>query len=186
MVTDRLKLFEKIDTALEGCFEIQAKFRGDNRGSFVKTFHEESFSQLGLCTEFKEMFCTTSAKNVLRGLHFQTPPCDHVKLVYCAFGKVMDVAVDLRKKSPTYGKFHVVELDGEKGNMLYLPKGLAHGFLTLSDKAVIVYSLTSVYSPEHDKGILWSSCGIDWKISEPILSERDKKHPHLKDFKSPF
>lgn len=185
-MTDTLNLFEKKSTPLEGCFEIQPKVRGDNRGSFVKTFHEQSFAELGLATDFKEMFYSVSARNVLRGLHFQTPPCDHVKLVYCAFGKVMDAAVDLRKNSPTYGKFHIVQLDSDKGNMFYLPRGLAHGFLTLSDKAIIVYNLTSVYSPEHDKGILWNSCGIDWKIACPILSERDKKHPRLEDFESPF
>lgn len=185
-MTDTLKLFEKIETPLEGCFEIQPIVRGDYRGSFIKTFHAESFSQLGLSTNFKEMLCTTSIRNVLRGLHFQIPPCDHIKLVYCAFGKIMDVAVDLRKNSPTYGKFHILELNGEKGNMIYLPKGIAHGFLTLSDKAVIIYNLTSVYSPEHDKGILWSSCGINWNNSCPILSERDKKHPRLEEFESPF
>lgn len=183
---DALKIFEKIETPLEGCFEIQAKVRSDNRGLFIKTFHEDSFQQLGLSTNFKEMFCTTSAKNVLRGLHFQIPPYDHAKLVYCAFGKVMDVALDIRKNSPTYGKYHVLELDAEKGNMSYLSKGFAHGFLTLSDKAVIIYNLTSIYSPEHDKGILYNSCGIDWKISCPILSERDKKHPRFEEFKSPF
>lgn len=186
-MTDTLNLFDKKETTLEGCFEIQPKVRGDNRGSFVKTFHEQSFAELGLATDFKEMFYSASVKNVLRGLHFQTPPCDHVKLVYCACGKVLDAAVDLRKNSPTYGKFHVVELDSDKGNMFYLPKGLAHGFLTLSDKAVVIYNLTSVYSPEHDKGILWSSCGIDWNVDFcPILSERDKKHPRLEDFESPF
>ena len=183
---DRLNLFEKIETSLEGCFEIQPTVRSDNRGLFIKTFHSDSFSQLGLSTDFKEMLCTTSVRNVLRGFHFQIPPCDHVKLVYCAFGKVMDVAVDLRKNSATYGKFHALELDAEKGNMFYLPKGFAHGFLTLSDRAVIIYNLTSVYSPEHDKGIMWNSCGIDWKNSCPILSERDKKHPRLEEFNSPF
>ena len=183
---DSLKLFEKIETPLEGCFEIQPVVRGDNRGAFIKTFHADAFSQLGLDTDFKEMLCTTSVKNVLRGLHFQIPPCDHVKLVYCAFGKVMDVALDLRKNSLTYGNFHTLELDSEKGNMFYLPKGFAHGFLTLSDKAVLIYNMTHVYSAEHDKGILWNSCGIDWKTSCPILSERDQKHPRFDEFDSPF
>ena len=179
-------LFEKIETSLEGCFEIQPIVRGDIRGSFVKTFHENSFAELGLETDFKEQYYSTSIKNVLRGMHFQTPPADHVKLVYCILGKVMDVVVDLRKKSSTYGKHQIFYLDSEKGNMAYIPKGLAHGFLTLSEKAVMLYNVTTVYSPENDSGILWNSCGIDWKCDAPILSERDKKHLTLENFDSPF
>ena len=183
---DSFGLFEKISTPLDGCFELRAKVRGDNRGAFIKTFHANAFKELLLYADFKEQLCTTSTKNVLRGMHFQTPPADHVKLVYCASGRVMDVAVDLRKKSPTFGRHFVVELDAAAGNMLYLPKGLAHGFLTLSDTATMIYNLTSVYSPENDMGVLWSSCGIDWNCDAPILSERDKNHPALADFDSPF
>ena len=183
---DSLGLFEKIETSLSGCFEIQPAVRGDSRGTFIKTFHADAFQELGLETNFVESLCTTSKKNVLRGLHFQTPPVDHVKLVYCAEGKVMDVVVDLRKTSATFGKHEIFYLDSEKGNMVYIPKGLAHGFLTLSEKAVMIYNLTTVYSPEHDKGILWNSCGIDWKCDSPILSERDKKHLAFAEFDSPF
>lgn len=180
------KLFELIETPLEGCFEIQPIVRGDRRGSFVKTFHFNAFVELGLETDFKEEFYSTSIKNVLRGMHFQTPPADHVKLVYCIEGAVKDVVVDLRKNSSTFGKHCAFELTSEKANMLYIPKGFAHGFLTLSERAIMLYNLTTVYSPENDKGILWNSCEIDWQCDAPILSDRDKLHPPLSEFNSPF
>ena len=178
--------FKKIETPLEGCFELQPIVRGDNRGSFVKTFHADAFAELGLDTDFKEEYYSTSIKNVLRGMHFQTPPADHVKLVCCTEGAVKDVVVDLRKNSPTFGKHCAFELTAEKANMLYIPKGFAHGFLTLSERATMLYKVTTVYSPENDKGILWSSCGIDWQCDAPILSARDQKHPPLAEFDSPF
>lgn len=178
--------FEKIDMPLDGCYEIKTIIRGDKRGSFVKIFHADIFAELGLMTDFKEEYFSTSVKNVLRGMHFQTPPADHIKLVCCVEGAVKDVVVDLRKNSATFGKHCIIELSAEKSNMLYIPKGLAHGFLTLSERATMLYNVTTVYSPEHDKGILWSSCGIDWQCDVPILSERDKKHPPLKEFDSPF
>lgn len=181
-----MSIFKKIATPLEGCFELQSIVRGDNRGSFIKTFHNEAFAELGLTAEWKEEYYSTSIKNVLRGLHFQTPPDDHDKLVYCPSGKVMDVAVDLRKSSATFGKHTTCILEGGKGNMMYLPRGFAHGFLTLSERAIIVCKTTTVYSPENDKGILWSSCGIDWQCDEPILSDKDKNHPTLAEFDSPF
>ena len=183
---DSLGLFEKIETPLEGCFEIQSVVREDNRGSFIKTFHSAAFEEFGIFADFQEEYYSTSIKNVLRGLHFQTPPADHNKFVYCPKGTVMDVAVDLRKKSLTYGKHHVCILEGGKGKAIYLPKGFAHGFLTLSDYAIIVCKTDTVYSPENDSGILWNSCNIDWKCKEPILSERDKKHLPFSEFDSPF
>lgn len=179
-------LFEKISTPLEGCFELQPIVRGDKRGSFVKIFHADIFEELGLATDFKEEYYSTSIKNVLRGMHFQTPPADHVKLVCCIEGAVKDVVVDLRKNSATFGKHCAFNLSAEKANMLYIPKGLAHGFLTLSERAIMLYNVTSVYSPENDKGILWSSCGIDWQCDAPIISARDQNHPPLAAFDSPF
>ena len=181
-----MNIFEKIATPLEGCFELQPIVRGDNRGSFIKTFHEPTFKELGLATDFKEEYRSTSTKNVLRGLHFQVPPDAHAKFVYCAEGAVMDVVVDLRKNSATFGKYTACFLKGEKGNMMYLPKGFAHGFLTLSERAIIVCKTTTVYSPENDTGVLWNSCGIDWQCAEPILSEKDTKLPPLAEFDSPF
>lgn len=181
-----MNIFENIATPLEGCFELQPIVRGDNRGSFIKTFHADSFAELGLADDWKEEYYSTSRKNVLRGLHFQTPPTDHVKFVYCPSGKVMDVAVDLRKNSATFGKHTTCILEGGKGNMMYLPRGFAHGFLTLSEWAIIVCKTTTVYSPEHDKGIRWDSCGIDWQCDAPILSDKDMNLPPLAEFDSPF
>lgn len=119
-------------------------------------------------------------------MHFQRSPADHVKLVCCIEGAVKDVVVDLRKNSATFGKHCVFSLSAEKANMLYIPKGVAHGFLTLSERAIMLYNVTSVYSPENDKGILWSSCGIDWQCDAPIISARDQTHPTLAEFDSPF
>ena len=178
--------FEKIATRLPDLFELQPIVRGDSRGSFIKIFHSDNFAKLGFDTDFKEEYYSTSIKNVLRGMHFQTPPADHVKLVCCLEGAVKDVVVDLRKKSATFGKHCAFELSAEKFNMLYIPKGFAHGFLTLSEQATMLYNVTSVYSPENDKGILWSSCGIDWQCDAPIISERDLNHPTLDEFASPF
>ena len=173
---DKLGLFEKISTPLDGCFELQPKVRGDRRGGFVKTFHAAAFAELGLATDFREEFFSTSIKNVVRGLHFQIPPADHAKLTYCIRGNIKDVVVDLRKNSATFGNHYAINLSAEKANMMYIPKGFAHGFLTLSERAIIIYKVTSVYSPEHDKGIIRNSCGIDWQCSAPILSDRDKIH----------
>lgn len=179
-------IIEKYKTELEGCYELQPIVRKDVRGCFVKTFQWSEFKSLGLPTEFKEEYYSVSSKGVLRGLHFQLPPMDHEKLVYCAEGKVLDVAVDLRKNSATYGKYHLFELDSERGNMAYLPKGMAHGFYTLSDTALMMYKVTSEYAPECDAGILWNSVGIPWEADSPILSERDKKFPPLVEFCTPF
>ena len=154
---DKNGIIEKLETPFSGCYELQPIIRQDIRGSFIKTFHIEAFKELGLTTNFKEEFTTISFKNILRGLHFQIPPADCVKLVYCIFGKVMDVVIDLRKASPTYGKFHIIYLESNKCNMIYIPQGFAHGFYTLTNQAIMVYKQTSVYSPECDKGIHWNS-----------------------------
>ena len=179
-------LLKKIMTPLDGCFELQPIVRNDNRGSFIKTFHEPTFKELGLTTDFKEEFHTISVKNVIRGMHFQLPPEAHIKLVYCAAGAVMDVVLDLRKNSSTYGKFHVVKLDGIKGNSLYIPVGLAHGYKVLSERSVVIYKTTTIFSAACDTGVLWNSCGIDWQCDTPILSDKDTKLPALAEFDSPF
>lgn len=181
-----LGIIEKYKTELEGCYELQPIVHKDSRGSFVKTFHWDEFKALGLPTEFKEEYHSVSSKGVLRGLHFQLPPADHEKLVYCVEGKVLDVAVDLRKSSATYGRYHLFELDSERGNMAYLPKGMAHGFYTLSDTATMMYKVTSEYAPESDAGILWNSVGIPWGTESPIMSDRDQTFPRLEEFCSPF
>jgi dTDP-4-dehydrorhamnose 3,5-epimerase len=129
---------------------------------------------------------TVSAKGVLRGLHFQLPPHDHAKLVYCTAGEVMDVAVDLRVDSPTFRQFVCLTLSADQGNMIYLPPGLAHGFYTLSDSATLVYNVTTVYAPSHDAGIRWDSVGIPWPDQDPRVSERDHGFVAMEVFDSPF
>lgn len=183
---DSFGLYERKDTSLAGCYEIQPVVRGDARGSFVKTFHKAAFEELALATDYIEQYYSVSVRGVVRGLHFQTPPGEHEKLVYCGEGTVMDVALDLRKTSKTYGCFYICTLEAEKGNMVYLPRGMAHGFCTLSDRAVMMYMVTSMYDPTHDTGILWNSVGIPWKIEHPVLSERDKNFVKFEDFDSPF
>ena len=183
---DSLGLFEKIETPLEGCFEIKPVVRKDVRGALIKTFHIPTFKELGLTTDFQEEFHTISHKNVIRAMHFQLPPEDYVKLAYCASGKVLAAALDLRKNSATYKKFHMLELDGEIGNSFYLPKGFAFGYRVLTDDAVVIYKTTTVFSAACDTGILWNSCGIDWGLENPILAEKDKNLPTLAEFNSPF
>lgn len=175
----------KKSTTLEGCYELLPIVREDIRGKFIKTYHEADFVNLNLDLEVKEEYYSTSYCGVLRGLHFQIPPAEHEKLVYCSYGKVLDVIVDLRKGS-SYGKYMMLELSADKGNMLYIPKGMAHGFYTISDIAVMMYKVSSVYSPEHDSGIAWNSVRIPWPNNNPIISERDKSFQKLSEFTSPF
>lgn len=179
-------LFELVATGLPGCFEIRPRMFDDDRGRFVKVFRRDVFAAAGLATDFAEEFYSVSRRGVIRGLHFQLPPMDHAKLVYCVAGRVQDAVVDLRVGSPTHGGHGVVELSADAGNMLYIPRGLAHGFCALSETAILVYKVTSVYSPEHDAGIRWDSAGIPWAVDVPILSARDYRHPKLADFVSPF
>lgn len=179
-------VFEKRLIPIEGCFEVKPIIREDFRGRFIKTFHKEESATIGLPMFYAEEYYSTSCKGVLRGLHFQLPPADHEKLVYCSYGEVLDVVVDLRKESATYGQYELISLSAEKGNMLYIPKGLAHGFYVLSDLAVMMYKVTSVYHSECDSGILWDSVGIPWPDTNPIISERDRGFQRLADFDSPF
>jgi dTDP-4-dehydrorhamnose 3,5-epimerase len=176
----------KNSTAIPGCFELQPPVLADSRGAFVKTFREDWFAELGLRTAWVEQYYSVSKRRVLRGLHFQLPPHDHAKLVYCTAGEVMDVAVDLRVGSPSFGQHACVTLSSTLGNMVYLDVGLAHGFYTLSDNATLVYNVTSVYAPRHDCGIRWDSVDVPWPDKHPALSDRDSRLVPFKDFASPF
>jgi len=179
-------MFELKPSNLNGCFEIQPKVVDDARGRFVKVFHEQAFAAQGLETNFAEEYYSVSHKNVVRGLHFQLPPMDHVKMVYCVKGEVMDAVVDLRVGSPTYGHYALFELSAAKANSIYIPKGIAHGFCARSDQSIMVYKVSTIYSPGHDKGILWNSVGIPWPSTGVILSARDEELPTLEGFVSPF
>lgn len=174
------------NTFIPGCYELFTNMFKDNRGLFVKTFHSGVFEENKLETCFTEEFYTYSRRGVLRGLHFQIPPMDHDKLVYCVDGEVIDAVLDLRVGSPTYGKHVLFSLSAEKGNMIYMPRGTAHGFYTVSSHSILIYKVTSVYSPEHDTGVLWNSAGIPWPDKAPILSLRDTEFTPLKNFDSPF
>lgn len=175
-----------IPTSIDGCYEILPRIMEDTRGRFVKTYHRDLFTANGLATNFVEQYYSVSRKGVLRGLHFQVPPHDHAKLVYCLTGRVLDAIVDLRVGSATFGKFELVELEAKKANMLYIAAGMAHGFYALEDNTIMQYHVTSVYAPQFDAGIRWDSAGIQWPDMVPILSERDAKFVPLADFASPF
>lgn len=175
-----------IETTIPGCFELQPDVWRDHRGTFVKHFHEEQFRALGLETNFVEEFFTRSSAGVLRGLHFMAPPFDQVKMVTCVSGRVLDAAVDLRRGSPTFGKYVVRELDDERCNILYMDKGIAHGFYVLSGDAILHYQVSTMHSPRHDCGIRWNSVGIPWPVAEPIVSNRDAALPAFDVFESPF
>jgi dTDP-4-dehydrorhamnose 3,5-epimerase len=173
-------------TKIPGCYEIFPRTLPDERGKFVKTFSRQLFADLALATDFVEGYYSLSYREVLRGLHFQTPPQDLAKLVYCPAGEVFDAVVDLRVGSPTYGDYLTFTLSDRAANMIYLPPGLAHGFWTMSDQALVMYQVTSPYSPEHDSGILWNSAGIPWPGESPVISSRDRGFVPLAEFASPF
>lgn len=179
-------MFKKVGTRISGVYVLRTEVFSDLRGQFIKTFHISDFENLGLNISVNEEYYSISQKRVLRGLHFQTPPADHEKVVYCSYGKVMDVVVDIRKGSPAYGMHEVFELSSDNGEMLFIPKGCAHGFYVLSDIAVMMYKVSSVYSSENDTGILWNSVGIDWPDENPIISARDNSFVKFEDFNSPF
>jgi dTDP-4-dehydrorhamnose 3,5-epimerase len=179
-------MLELKPTHLTGCFELQPKVFDDVRGRFVKVFQTQAFAAHGLDTNFAEEYYSVSNNNVIRGMHFQLPPMDHVKVVYCVQGAVLDVVTDLRVGSPTYGQSAVIELSSAKANSIYIPKGMAHGFCSLYDNSIMVYKVSSVYSPEQDAGILWNSVGVKWPTTQAILSERDKTFTPFEKFVSPF
>jgi dTDP-4-dehydrorhamnose 3,5-epimerase len=145
----------------------------DDRGQFVKTFHQTSFINAGIDFETKESFYSISKQHVLRGMHFHTAPKDHAKIVFCTQGSILDVALDIRKNSATLGQFICAELSAENNNALYIPKGFAHGFLTLSESATTYYLVDGEYSVQHDAGILYNSFGMKWPVENIITNERD-------------
>lgn len=180
------KKMRKIETPFDGLFILETNNFQDERGGFQKLFNYDFFVEHGLAADFKEFYYSVNKKDVRRGMHFQIPPCDHVKLVYVSFGRVLDVVVDIRKRSKTYGKSFSIELDDQKAQYLYIPKGFAHGFLSLQDNTVVNYAQTTCYNKDYDCGIDQESIGFDWGINNPIVSERDLLFPALEHFISPF
>lgn len=182
---------EVIKTGIEGVFIIEPKVFGDNRGYFFESFNAREFAEkTGEEVIFVQDNESMSHYGVLRGLHFQLPPYSQSKLVRVVKGKVIDVAVDIRKGSSTYGKYVSCEMTGENKRQFFVPKGFAHGFCVLSDEAVFQYKCDEFYHPEAEGAIAWNdpNIAINWPITaeEIILSEKDKHHPCLKDFESPF
>ena len=181
---------EVIQTAIEGLVIIEPKIFKDARGYFFESFSQREFDEKVRKINFVQDNESMSGYGVMRGLHFQRPPFTQSKLVRCVKGRVLDVAVDIRKESPTYGRHVAVELSEENHRQFFVPRGFAHGFAVLSKTAVFQYKCDNFYTPEADSGISLQdeSLGIDWRIpiSHAILSEKDTKHLCLKDFASPF
>lgn len=182
--------FNFIKTSIEGVYIIETKVFGDNRGYFMETYNKKQFEEAGLNMEFVQDNQSKSTKGVLRGLHFQTRNTQG-KLVRVTKGSVYDVAVDLRKGSPTYGKYEGVILTEDNNKQFYIPEGFAHGFLVLSDEAAFTYKCTNFYTPDAEGGLMWNDpdVAIEWPldgIDNIILSEKDKVHKTLKELDSPF
>lgn len=173
-------------TPFSGLYILENNVFKDERGSFMKPFSRAFFMENWLTFGFSEFYYSVNRKNVLRGMHFQLPPADCDKLVYVSSGRIMDVVLDLRKDSGTFGKAFSIELDAENGRYLFIPKGFAHGFLSLEDGTICNYAQTAPYDRELDSGIDAFSFGFDWGADSPIRSGRDLTFPELKDFVSPF
>lgn len=179
-----------IKTPLEGVLVIEPKVFKDSRGFFVETYNEERYMQAGITARFVQDNMSASTYGVVRGLHFQRPPYTQAKLVSCIEGEVLDVAVDLRKDSLTYGQWYSVLLSAENHRQFFIPRGFAHGFSVLSPTAIFAYKCDNLYHPEADGGLMLNdpTLNIDWQVPEDqmILSDKDKNHPFLKDLDNPF
>jgi dTDP-4-dehydrorhamnose 3,5-epimerase len=173
-------------TELEGVYIVDNFVAKDERGTFVKTFNQQGFKDNELEFEVRESYFSISQKDVIRGMHFQMPPHDHQKLVYVPQGSILDVVVDLRKKSATYLRHISVELTASNYKSIFIPKGCAHGFKSLQDDTITVYNVATEYNPISDEGIHYDSFGFDWEVKGPIISIRDTGFLKLNDFNSPF
>jgi dTDP-4-dehydrorhamnose 3,5-epimerase len=173
-----------IQTKLEGLYIVEPAVHGDHRGFFMESYSSKKFAELGIDFPFVQDNHSLSVETgVLRGLHYQLNPKAQTKLVRVLTGAIYDVAVDIRKNSPTFGQWVGVILSEANKRQLLVPRGFAHGFCTFVPNTQVLYKVDEYYSPEHDRGILWSdpALGIDWPTSKPILSDKDQKHPLLKD-----
>lgn len=172
------------ETSIPGAFEVELQCHKDSRGRFVKTFHRATFLQHGLETDFVESYFSVSHKNVIRGMHIQIPPADHVKLVSVQQGKILDVLLDTRGvQNASNPLVHSTILSADLHNMMYIPPGVAHGFLSLSSGAVVLYQQTSEYNPSCDRSIAHDSFGFRWPIADPIVSSRDRLGVLFQDFR---
>ncbi|MDG1720094.1 MAG: dTDP-4-dehydrorhamnose 3,5-epimerase [Bacteroidia bacterium] len=175
-------------TNIDGLLIIKPTIYGDERGHFFESYREDSMKSHGIASNFVQDNQSLSSKGILRGLHFQREPYSQGKLVRVIKGSILDVAVDIRHKSPTYGHHFSIELNEENKTMFYIPSGFAHGFLTLEDNTVFAYKCTNYYNKVSEGSILWNSksLNINWGIDNPILSAKDLIAPDFEDFRSPF
>lgn len=183
--------FKLLNTPINGILIIEPEAFRDNRGFFIEFYNKEEFARLGFNDLFVQDNHSSSKKGVLRGLHYQINPSPMGKLVKVVKGKIFDVGVDIRKGSPTFGKWHAEILSEENMKMLYFPPGFAHGFLALEDNTEVIYKCTGLYSKENERAIMWNdpAIGVKWPIDQVkkvILSARDQKHPLLKDAETNF
>lgn len=171
------------DCEIPGPIIVEPKAFGDERGFFLESYKKSDFVKNGIDVEFKQDNHSLSTKGVLRGLHYQKPPSAQAKLVRVIKGSVWDVAVDIRKESPTFKKWIAVELSEENKKMFYIPEGFAHGFVALTDDVHLVYKCSNEYSPLHDAGIRWDDpeIAVEWPVRKPLLSDKDLVLPYLKD-----
>jgi dTDP-4-dehydrorhamnose 3,5-epimerase len=181
---------EIVPLKLKGACEIKLRPIGDERGYFVTTYLPSLFEKHGLVTGWVQENQSRSVRNVVRGMHFQTPPAGETKLVRVVRGVIWDVCVDLRKDSPTYGQWQGVEISEEKQNMVYIPKGFAHGFCVTSDVAIVCYKVDHLYEPKAQGGLRWNdpTIGIEWPVkeAEAVVSAKDREAPLFKGWASPF
>jgi dTDP-4-dehydrorhamnose 3,5-epimerase len=184
IIRNEVILMNIIKTYIEDVIIIEPKIFGDHRGWFTETYSKEKFIEFGIDTDFiQDNHSLSAQKGTLRGLHFQLNPKAQTKLVRCTKGKILDVAVDIREGSPTYKKWVAVELTDENKKLLLIPKGFAHGFVTLTDDVEVQYKVDEYYSPENDRSIRFDDpeIGVVWAVDSPILSEKDLNAPLLKD-----
>ena len=179
---------EFVKTEFDGLVVVKPKVFKDERGYFFESFNKNKFKSNAIDVDFVQDNQSKSDRNVLRGLHFQNPPFAQGKLVQVIKGAVLDVVVDIRKNSTTYGKHFKIELSEENKTMLFIPPGFAHGFLTLLDETIFSYKCSNFYNKESEKSLLWNdkTLNIDWGVSSPILSEKDKLAENFQSFISPF
>ncbi|SDX83824.1 dTDP-4-dehydrorhamnose 3,5-epimerase [Hymenobacter psychrophilus] len=179
---------EFIHFDIPGVVEIQPRVFGDARGAFFESFSAEKMAAAGIVGDWVQDNQSRSDRGVVRGLHFQKPPHAQAKLVRVAAGRALDVIVDIRRDSPTYGQHLSIVLDAERFNMLYVPVGFAHGFTALENGTLFLYKCTDYYAPQSEGGLLWNdpALNIDWGVSNPTISAKDQVLPTLSEFKSPF
>jgi dTDP-4-dehydrorhamnose 3,5-epimerase len=174
------------DIPIRGCVEIQDNVFNDERGAFVKPFSGAELGSIWPGAPWAECYWTRSHRGVVRGFHFQRPPCANEKLIFCPHGEVFDVLLDLRQGSPTFGKVHTLTVSAAAGNAVLIPEGIGHAFQATTDEAVLVYLVSSAYAPALDIGVRWNSAGVVWPLPAGPISARDATLPMLSDFESPF